>query len=372
MHAFYVEIRTQKGMRSYRLSSSVECEDTRPINEYLTYRFRIRRSPNTVRRETYALLYYLKFLDTKSMRLDEVRHLSYEKQYEHFCAFLSFVKQGAHSSRKKKTPAANNTANTYLKDVFGFFRYLDQRDEDEGALKVLSGRRIRVTNAAGVQKSMYKQTFHGYLKGERHEGRVAKEGEILTLLRACSNIRDQLLLLLLSETGFRVGEILGLDYLHDIDYEKRIVKVYFREANENGARAKYAEARNSYLCKETFAVLLSYLATYRDLLAGGNYLFVNIYGRNAGKPLNVNAVYAMLRRLEGKTGIKVTPHMLRHYFANERRKSGWELAIISTALGHRHLNTTVRYLHVEEEELEEASKSYYEKHTALYPMEELL
>ena len=49
------------------------------------------------------------------------------------------------------------------------------------------------------------------------------------------------MLLLLAETGFRIGEILGVDYTKDIDYEKQVLKVYFRDDNDNEARAKNAE-----------------------------------------------------------------------------------------------------------------------------------
>ena len=54
----------------------------------------------------------------------------------------------------------------------------------------------------------------------------------------------------------------------------------------------------------------------------------------------------MLKRMEKKTGIKITPHMLRHYFGNERRKAGWALELIQIAYGHRHIQTTINYLDI--------------------------
>ena len=53
------------------------------------------------------------------------------------------------------------------------------------------------------------------------------------------------LLLLLAETGFRIGEILGNRYATDIDYENHLIYVNFREDNENDARAKNAEFRKA-------------------------------------------------------------------------------------------------------------------------------
>lgn len=83
-------------------------------------------------------------------------------------------------------------------------------------------------------------------------------------------------------------------------------------------------------------------------------------------------VYDMLKRMEKKTGIDLTPHMLRRYFANIRRKDGWRLELIQQALGHKHLNTTIRYLNIMDDELIEASQEFYAKHSALYGVKELL
>lgn len=73
----------------------------------------------------------------------------------------------------------------------------------------------------------------------------------------------------------------------------------------------------------------------------------------------MDSVYDMLDRMEKKTGVKITPHMLRHYFANMRKQAGWELEMISQALGHKHLDTTIKYLDWLDDELIEASNEFY-------------
>ena len=64
--------------------------------------------------------------------------------------------------------------------------------------------------------------------------------------------------------------------------------------------------------------------------------------------------------------------MLRHYFANERRKDGWKLEMISQALGHRNIETTMKYLNITEDELIEVSDAFYNKHQAMYCVQNLL
>ena len=101
-------------------------------------------------------------------------------------------------------------------------------------------------------------------------------------------------------------------------------------------------------------------------------IYETIIGDYVGQPFKGSGVYAMLRRLERKTGIKASPHMLRHYFANARRKDGWKLEMISQALGHRNIETTMKYLNITEDELIEVSDAFYNKHQAMYGVQNLL
>ena len=70
--------------------------------------------------------------------------------------------------------------------------------------------------------------------------------------------------------------------------------------------------------------------------------------------------------------IHTTPHMLRRYFGNMRRDAGWPLEMISEAYGHKHIDTTIKYLNLVDDQLMEASDQYYAKHSALYDVEKLL
>ena len=153
-----------------------------------------------------------------------------------------------------------------------------------------------------------------------------------------------------------------MDYTRDIDYERHTIRVFFRDDNENRARAKNAAYRKAKISDATFQFLLFYLSKYRELLQHQQMLFVNIEGETKGKALQVDAVYRMLERMEKKTGIHTTPHMLRRYFGN----------MISEAYGHKHTDTTIKYLNIVDDQLMEASDQYYAKHSVLYDVEKLL
>lgn len=61
-----------------------------------------------------------------------------------------------------------------------------------------------------------------------------------------------------------------------------MIRVCFREDNENEARAKNAEYRSAKISNDTFEFLMDYLAKYRKILQHQDYLFVNIMGENIG------------------------------------------------------------------------------------------
>ena len=341
-------------------------------SRYLKHKTMSKRSPNTVRRSAFSILYYLEYLETKEMGITDVYRLPYDRQTEHFTRFLEWIKSGCHTEGKTNKLPDNRTCNAYLKDVFRFYLFIEESSDDYGELKVLYYNQFVEVNSVGVKRVLRNHSFKGYLKEERRRGKPAKQNEIVTILQSCTNCRDQLLLLLLAETGFRIGEILGVNYVKDIDYRNHLVGVYFREDNENDSRAKNAEYRKAKISDSTFEFLLYYIAEYRELLQHQTFLFINIMGDGIGKPLKVDSVYKMLERMEKKTQIKITPHMLRRYFANMRREAGWRLEMISQALGHKHLETTIQYLNMVDDNLIEASNEFYERHSAIYGIQELL
>lgn len=340
-------------------------------SKYLMFLLRSHKSPNTVRHYGRSLAFYLSFLSDLQITLGDVFSWPYSRQYDHFEDFLYYVKEGKNTA-KTTLPPKNNTANAYLRDVFGFLTFLSLEESSFGDIKVLCDRTVYFRNAVGVKMSRIGKTFRGYLPAEEEAGRIVSKDEIRALYLACTNVRDKLLILLLSETGFRIGEILGIRYTEDIDFEKREVKVNYRPDNENKARAKNAELRRALISEETYEVLMKYLADYADDLKDMDFLFITLSGKAKGQPLTVDSVYSLFDRLYVKTGILATPHMFRRYFATERYKNNWDMVLISHALGHKKLETTEKYLRIGPEMLSDASEEYYRKNEGLIDISGLI
>lgn len=365
---FVVEKHIENTDVSYSIKG--DSKKTEIINEYLEYKKNTYASPNSIRRCAYSLCYYLRFLEREELEVISIIALSYKEQHEHFAAFLQYVKAGEHFEgiRNRK----NVTCNMYLGDVLRYYQYLSVQYENYGELKVLKDRSMTIHNNMGVSKKITGKTFRGYLVNDKTQGDSIAEENLKKLIDACTNIRDKLLLMMFAETGFRLGEILGIDYLSDIDYENRAIRVVARENNLNFARAKNNERRKGYISEETYQLLMMYMMKYKSQIEKGTNLFVVIRGSEAGSPLKESAIYSMLRRLEKKTGIKTHPHAIRHYFATERWKNDWDLLLISNALGHKSINTTINYLNVGSEELRDAAEEFYQGNDALAMIEELI
>ena len=370
MNPYFVD-RVKDGNRVYFLIRYQDMSIVPSATKYLKHKTRSGCSPATVKMIAFSLAYYLTYLEEQGLQVSDVCGLAYDKQHFHFIEFLQWLKRGKHVEGEGRKLPGNTTCNMYLQNVFGWYRFME-RMEETGQLSVLQSHVVSFTDSVGIRTSAVRFLFDGYLPEEEHRGRIISEEKIRTLLAACHNNRDRLILLLLAETGLRIGELLGIRRREDIDMASGAVRVCFREDNENGARAKNAEYRRAKISRATLEFLQVYLAEYQHILKDSPYLFVVLTGKMAGQAMDVNAVYAFLRRLELKTGIRATPHMLRHYFADQRRKNGWELLLISQALGHKQLATTEKYLHVTDEELRRASEEYFQKYQGLYRVEELV
>ena len=301
----------------------------------------------------------MEYLDECNLTLSSVASLKFADQSEHFYGFLMYVKHGRHTGTFKEVK--NNTAYSYLQVVFGFYTFLN-RNGDLPYLRVLDARSISYTTTLGTTVSSSTLSYDGYLKKNESVSRMASREDILKILSACTNNRDRLLIILMEETGLRIGEALGLKYTEDIDFAKKRVYVRYRSDNKNLAFAKYAEERYMKMSDTAFDLLSLYLSEYTELFEKTDYLFIVLHGNTKGSPLKADTFYAVLKDIGTKCGLHVTNHMLRHYFADERRRASWPIVEISKALGHKHISTTEKYLHVSPREIEDAQDEYLKKH----------
>lgn len=92
-------------------------------------------------------------------------------------------------------------------------------------------------------------------------------------------------------------------------------------------------------------VMLVMIREYKIKYHPGKYLFE---GQNKETPYNTRSLEFIIRAAKDKAGIIKTGsmHMLRHSFATHLLEKGTDVVFIQKLLGHSDIKTTLRYLHV--------------------------
>lgn len=158
------------------------------------------------------------------------------------------------------------------------------------------------------------------------------EAEIKRLLKACArSYRNQALLMLLLDTGLRVGEACRL-LVRDVDLETGEVNVI---AFGSGRKTK---SRTVYLGKGTRRAVWRYLAERNDdspsLLLSKQF-----------QPMTRNAVRVLLAKLGQRANVQgCHPHRFRHTFAIQYLRNGGDMFTLQRLLGHSSLEMVRHYL----------------------------
>ena len=166
---------------------------------------------------------------------------------------------------------------------------------------------------------------------ERHLPEMISKQEILRIIKSCQHLKHKALLAVLYGTGMRAGELSRLQ-LADIDSDRLQIRI---------RRGKGAKDRYIQVPAELVAYMRDYYRAYRP----EKYLF---NGRVKGSPLQVGSMRWPIREARRKLNItkKISPHTLRHCYATHHLEVGTDLVFIQQNMGHKHLKTTARYIHL--------------------------
>lgn len=256
---------------------------------------------------------------------------------------------------------SNRTINHILTVVSSFYDYLWRMDDLSADLH----RKTHTTVPAHART--YKRFLH-HIAGEHPlEKHLLKQPEpksrphTLTtqqmeqLIVACQSERDQLLLLLLFESGMRIGECLAL-YLEDIDIVRYQLRVRDRGELDNGAEIKTPSAERTLdVSADLIYRIMDYVASTHTETVTTNHLFIKHHGSRAGEPLTYADVHALFQRLQRKTGIVASAHLFRHTLLTRLAKAGWAPEHLRERAGHASFQHTYQlYVHPSADDLREA------------------
>ena len=271
---------------------------------------------------------------------------------------------------------ADNTIQSYSRDLIRFFRFLESRDlsphhvtQDDmmDYMSTLNG--VLSARSSARNLSALKMFFRFLVSEGKIESNPARLLNAPKPLLRLPNVlgphevesllsqpdisthrgqRDRAMLELLYATGLRVSELIGLG-VSNINLEAGYVVTVGKGSKERlvpmGTKAR--EALKDYLADGRLRILKK---------KSSPYLFLNLRGR----PMTRQGFWKIIKQYGLVAGIKkkITPHSLRHSFASHLLECGADLRSVQVMLGHADISTTQIYTHVTRERL----KQIHEKH----------
>jgi site-specific recombinase XerD len=164
---------------------------------------------------------------------------------------------------------------------------------------------------------------------------VFTQAHFTRLVRAADAPRDRAILCLLMDTGIRAGELCSLTFdAVSISPQESYARI----------EGKGRRQREVGIGKQAALALHRYLS-HRPKTA-----LTNVFLSHRRGPLTPNALDRLLHRLRDEagaeffTGIRCSPHTLRHSFAVHYMEQGGDVYKLSRVLGHENIATTQRYL----------------------------
>jgi site-specific recombinase XerD len=164
---------------------------------------------------------------------------------------------------------------------------------------------------------------------------VLSPADVRRLLGAVPAGRNRLMLRIAYGCGLRVSELTHLR-VADIDSARNVLWVRHGKGNKD---------RGVPLPAALLDELRSYWREHRP----PNWLFAGPTGR----PLDVSNVQRAFQQARRAAGLRqpATCHTLRHCYATHLLEAGTDLPTLQRLLGHSHLSTTLRYLHLRSDRL---------------------
>lgn len=230
---------------------------------------------------------------------------------------LYLTKQSGAIVGEATQPMKQSTQNYYLIALRMFLKYLIA----EG-FETISPQQIKLAKLPA-------QTINTISVEELQRLREAPDSQTL------EGMRDRAIIELLCSTGIRISELCSL-----------LVADFVVHKNELSIPSSRGNKRTVFLSKIARLTLARYVQTRED---EHDALFVR-HGQKAhlghSPSIHPRAVQRMLKKHVTKVGIscKVTPHTLRHTFANELLQSGADVRSVQMLLGHASVAATRAYV----------------------------
>lgn len=320
-----------------------------PVEVFLAHLQALDRSPTTVRAYAFSLKWWFEFLGLVGVGWNEAKA-------DHVSRFVAWLRAPADNVVVLEGGSAVRsvaTVNRHLAGVFSFYDY--QARNGVGLAQALVV--WRRSNRGGYRPFLHHATAGRpaptrplRLRQTRSSPRTLSAEQIVAVVNACEHLRDRFLLVLLAETGMRIGQALGLRHADFVSH-RRELHIVPRDDNVNGARTKTTETATIPVSAGVVRLYSAYMFDeYGEV--DSDYVFVNLFAKPYGQPLRYQAVHKLVGRLAARTSIQFNVHMLRHSHATDLLRQGVAVDVVARLLTHRSSTTTSQtYAHLDAADL---------------------
>jgi site-specific recombinase XerD len=229
--------------------------------------------------------------------------------------------------REEVTFSKDNAVETYL-----LFRFKEQKVSWQTVNGDYSGLRLFYVHILDRKWDLRKLPRP---KKQNTLPKVIRPEEVELLIENGACYKHKVFMTLLYSTGLRLGEALRLR-VEDVD----VAGMRLRVLDGKGHKDRY-----TLLSPTCLDMLRFYIRAYKPQ---GGLLFNGKYKGTAWSDKTAQSAIKDARR-KAKLPEFVTAHTLRHCFATHLLQSGTDLVTIQKLMGHKHLKTTARYIHLDHE-----------------------
>lgn len=302
-----VKCKTPAGKTRYYLAD----ESGAPVQVVLNYlKFRDNQglARNTLRLNCYQLQSYFTYLSEAGTSYDQI-------SIDDLAEFMAWLRNPlilTNLVRFSFEPAhKEQTINETIDTVINFYEYLARSGEFENRL---SEKLVKFVMNPGRH---YKGFLYGIADNrpvksnvlrmpvpQREIRRINKE-ETISLLDACTNIRDYFLLYLLFETGMRIGEALSL-WLEDFGIDDLTISITDRGELENLAEIKTVHSPRKIDCTQTLADLfVAYVCEIHTEEIDTNHIYRLIFDEDIPRKERLADTYEKIRYIPGSVIVQI-------------------------------------------------------------------
>lgn len=194
-----------------------------------------------------------------------------------------------------------------------------------------------------------------------NQWKYLEKNELHTILDKTINTEYQRLFELMALNGWRIGEIISLDYKKDINLKEKYVDINktYNYVTKEFELPKNNKSRRNAISDRSVELILEQIEhdkwkKYRyDLPQNNNLLFKTIYGN----PLSISGINKYLKRFNTPEK-KISTHIFRHTFITLMMEKGIPLTLLAKHVGHADTQMLERVYKHFSKSMEEQLKNY--------------